>query len=80
MVTKIETVDAIVKAACVVHNFLRRRDGVPNDRRYIAWGEVDVDNDGRLVRGSWRQEFCLFVYWGLRARRLQSNSAPITSC
>lgn len=56
IVAKIETVDAIVKAACVLHNFLRRRDGVSNDRRYIAQGEVDVDDDGRLVRGSWRQE------------------------
>ena len=44
--TKTETVDAIVKATCVLYNFLHRRDGVSNDRRYIVQGDVDVDNDG----------------------------------
>ena len=53
---KIETVDAVVKATGVLHIFLRRRDGVSNDRRYTAQGDVDGDVDRRLVQGAWRQE------------------------
>ena len=56
LVAKIETVDAVVKASCVLHNFLRRRDGVSNDRLYISQGDVDMDVEGRVVRGAWRRE------------------------
>ncbi|XP_043197200.1 protein ALP1-like [Amphibalanus amphitrite] len=56
IVAKIETVDAIVKATCVLHNFLRRRDGVSNDRRYISQGDVDADDGGRVMQGAWRRE------------------------
>ena len=47
---KIETVDAIVKATCVLHNFLRRCDGVSNVRRYMSQGDVDADDDERVMR------------------------------
>ena len=40
----------------VCYNYLRRRDCVSNDWRYIAQGDVDSDDDGRVVRGAWRQE------------------------
>ena len=53
---KIETIDSIVKASCVLHNYLRRRDGISNDRRYIADGDVDADDSGHLTRGAWRHE------------------------
>lgn len=54
---KLESVDSMVKSACVLHNFLRRRDGTSNDRRYICTGDVDgEDATGRLNRGAWRQQ------------------------
>ena len=55
---KLETVDSMVKGACVLHNFLRRRDGTSNDRRYICAGDVDTEDTttGRLHRGAWRQQ------------------------
>ena len=50
------TVDKIVKVACVLHNFLRRRDGVSNDRPYVHPTEVDhEDEQGRVRQGAWRQ-------------------------
>ncbi|XP_043239193.1 protein ALP1-like [Amphibalanus amphitrite] len=53
---KIETVDAVVKAACVLHNYLRRRDGTSSDRRYIGDGDVDCEDSGHLTRGAWRHD------------------------
>ena len=53
---KIETVDAVVKATCVLHNYLRRRDGTSSDRRYIGDGDVDFEDSGHLTRGAWRHE------------------------
>ena len=73
---KLETVDAIVKSTCVLHNYLRRRDGVSNDRRYIGPGEVDgEDSTGRLQGGVWRQQG---LGSGLRdSGRMGSNSHTV---
>ena len=38
-----DSVNAIIRATCVLHNFLRRRDGVSNDRPYI--GQDDIRGD-----------------------------------
>ena len=55
IIAKTSTVDDIVRASCVLHNFLRRRDGVSNDRRYIEVNDVDHDDrDGNVVPGPWR--------------------------
>ncbi|KAM4045446.1 putative nuclease HARBI1 [Anomaloglossus baeobatrachus] len=50
---KIETIDKVVLACCVLHNFLRKREG----RHYIPVGYVDTVNDvtGELIPGSWRE-------------------------
>ena len=59
IIAKVETVDAIVKASCVLHNFLRRRDGESNDTKYITGEAIDDDENGELgeaARGSWRQQ------------------------
>ena len=51
-----QTVEKVVKAACVLHNFLRRRDGLSNDRQYVGTGEVDNDDgQGGPQPGTWRQ-------------------------
>lgn len=52
-----DTVDAIVKATCVLHNYLRRRDGTSADRLpYLECGDVDSEEDGAVRRGAWRRE------------------------
>ena len=57
IIAKTSTVDGMVRANCVLHNYLRRRDGVSNDRRYIDADEVDRDDrDGNLVCGPWRAQ------------------------
>lgn len=53
IIARVESVHAIVKATCVLHNFLRRRDGVSNDRPYI--GNDDVDRDEGDT-GAWRAQ------------------------
>ena len=41
----------------MLHNYLRRRDGQSNDRRYIAAEEVDrEDREGHVVPGAWRAQ------------------------
>ena len=53
----VETVDAVVKAATVLHNFLRRRDGTSTESLpYIGPDDVDAEHDGRLRRGAWRAQ------------------------
>ena len=56
IIAKPDNVDLIVKAACVLHNYLRRRDGVSNDMQYIPPGDVDQDVDGQVNPGAWRSE------------------------
>ena len=72
IIAKTSTVDDIVRASCVLHNYLRRRDGVSNDRRYIDADEVDRDDcelcghsDGDRVSEAWyvRSESRVF-FWG----------------
>jgi hypothetical protein len=52
---KVETVDLIVKASCVLHNWLR----ITSSKCYFLSGCVDIeDHDiGEIVPGSWRNEF-----------------------
>ena len=73
---KLETVDAIVKSTCVLHNYLRRRDGASNDRRYVCAGDLDSeDGTGQLQRGAWRQQG---LGSGLRdGGRMGSNSHTV---
>ena len=53
----VETVDVIVKAATVLHNFLRRRDGTSTESLpYIGPDEVDAEHDGQIRRGAWRAQ------------------------
>ena len=41
----------------MLHNYLRRRDGKSNDRRYIGAEEVDrEDREGHVVPGAWRAQ------------------------
>ncbi|XP_043220538.1 protein ALP1-like [Amphibalanus amphitrite] len=56
IIADVGTVDVIVKAATVLHNFLRRRDGVSNELHYINPGDVDVEDGGHLRRGAWRAQ------------------------
>lgn len=53
---KIETADAVVKATCILHNFLRHRDGISSDKTYISREDVDNDEEGVVVHGGWRTE------------------------
>lgn len=48
------TVDKIINAACVLHNWLRMTSG----RTYVPTGSFDSENidEGRLIEGSWRLE------------------------
>ena len=72
IIAKTSTVD-MVRASCVLHNYLRRRDGVSNDRRYIDADEVDRgDREGNLVCGPRRAQ-CEAL--GLRdAGRMAANT------
>ena len=57
IIGKLDTVDKIVRACCVLHNHLRRKDGVSNDRRYIVVDDIDrEDRDGHIQDGAWRQQ------------------------
>src|SRR5258705_7563518 len=50
-------VDNIVKAACVLHNYLRKADlaAAPNMRQYCPPGFTDSeDADGIVLPGAWR--------------------------
>lgn len=50
--THVDTVDAIVCAACALHNWLRKRSS-----SYITSTCVDrEDNDGQIIEGTWRSE------------------------
>lgn len=50
--TNVDTVDAIVCAACALHNWLRK-----NSRSYITPTCVDrEDSDGQIIEGTWRSE------------------------
>jgi hypothetical protein len=51
---KVETVDLIVKASCVLHNWLR----ITSSKRYFPSGCVDIeDHDiGEIIPRSWRNE------------------------
>ncbi|CAF4947278.1 unnamed protein product [Pieris macdunnoughi] len=50
--THLDTVDAIVCAACALHNWLRKRSS-----SYITSNCVDrEDNDGQIIEGTWRSE------------------------
>ena len=49
--------NVIVKATCVLHNFLRRRDGASSDSLpYMEHDDVDVEQDGIVTQGTWRRE------------------------
>ena len=49
IIAKVETVDAIVKAACVLHNFLRRRDGESSETRHLTEDAAHDRHDGSAV-------------------------------
>ena len=49
IIAKVETVDAIVKAACVLHNFLRRRDGESSETRHLTEHAAHDRHDGSAV-------------------------------
>ena len=56
IVAEPKTVDNIVKAACVLHNFLRRRDGKSNDREHMDVDEAEAeDANGGLWEDAWRR-------------------------
>jgi len=46
--TKIETVDYIILASCIIHNFLLSEQG-------ILHGSVDYECEGRIREGEWRR-------------------------
>ena len=53
IIASMESVDAIVKSACVLHTFLRRRDGDSNDGRYSGAGEEESAGDqGSVAPGA----------------------------
>lgn len=45
IIAGLDTVDAIVKATCVLHNFLRRRDGVSSDHPYMESSDIDEEDE-----------------------------------
>lgn len=51
---KVQTVDLIVKASCVLHNWLR----MTSTKHYFPSGCVDIEdhNIGEVIPGSWRNE------------------------
>ena len=54
---KPENACRIIKAACVLHNYLQRKDNTSDSaqRLYCPTGYVDsYDSEGQLVRGQWR--------------------------
>ena len=57
IIASTETVNNVVKAACVLHNFLRRRDGMSSDALpYINSDDLDIERNGEITRGLWRQQ------------------------
>ena len=48
-----ESVEKIIMACCILHNFLRRHAG----NMYMPPNSVDQElNDGQILPGSWREE------------------------
>ncbi|KAF6212926.1 hypothetical protein GE061_009099 [Apolygus lucorum] len=57
IIAKVETVDKIVQATIVLHNWLRTRDIDSRNAVYIPTGFADwEDANGTLHEGQWRQE------------------------
>ena len=56
-ITDVVKVDVIVKAASVLHNFLRRRDRTSAESLpYIGPDDLDVEEGGEFRGGAWRSQ------------------------
>lgn len=71
ILTNLNTVDAIVCAACALHNWLRKKSG-----SYIDAISVDrEDHEGNFLPGLWRSEMTALESVGIQGSNHSANAA-----